>query len=66
MYLVVSSESWDERDSSFSLRIVSRILQTTDVSLMGLNRLGSVVRGFFCDWSYSCVAPIFRDLCSLE
>ncbi len=45
--LVVSSESWDKLDSSFSLRIVSGILQTTDVRLMGLNCLGSVVRGLF-------------------
>ncbi len=43
--LVDSSESWDKRDSSFSLRIVSRILQTTDVRLMGLNGLGFVVWG---------------------
>ncbi len=45
--LVVSSENLDKRDSSFSLRIISRILQMTDVRLMGLNCLGSVVRGLF-------------------
>ncbi len=33
--------------SGSSLRIVSRILQTTDVRLVGLNYLGSVVRGVF-------------------
>ncbi len=44
---VVSSESWGKWDSSFSLRIVSRILQTTDVRLTGLNCLGFVVRGLF-------------------
>ncbi len=36
------------------MRIVSRILHTTDVRLMGLNCLGSVA------------APIFRDPGSLE
>ncbi len=43
------------------MRIVSRILRTTDVRLMGLNYLGSVVRGAFCDREYYCAAPIFRD-----
>ncbi len=42
---VVSSDNWDKWDSSFSLRITSRILQTTDVRLMGLSCLGSVVGG---------------------
>ncbi len=31
--------------SSFSLRIISRILQTTDVRLVGLICLGSVAQG---------------------
>ncbi len=44
---VVSSDNWDKWDNSFSLRIISRILQTTDVRLRGLNCLGSVVRGLF-------------------
>ncbi len=33
--------------SGSSLRIVSRILRTTGVRLVGLNYLGSVVRGVF-------------------
>ncbi len=45
--LVISSESWDRGDSSFSLRIVLRILQTTDLRLKGLKVHESVVRGLF-------------------
>ncbi len=44
--LAIRIEIWDTWDSNFSLRIVSRILQTTNVRLVCLNCLGSVVRGF--------------------
>ncbi len=41
--LIVIKESSDKVQNSFSLRVVSRILQTTDVRLMGTNCLVFVV-----------------------
>ncbi len=58
----VNNENWDKWASTFSLRIASSTLQTTDVRLMGLNRFGSA----FCHWGNNGVAPVIRDLGGLD